>query len=233
MRKIDNLIREYGYLWVVPAYAVFYMTWFIYLEKRNNPAYHIIHTFVDDYIPFNEFFVIPYFLWFLFVPAAVLLSVMAGRKEFNKTFTFLSLGMTLFLIISTVYPNGALLRPSVFPRNNIFTAMVRSLYNTDTATNIFPSIHVYNSLGAMFAVLKCKKYENNKVLRISSIVICISIILSTVFLKQHSFFDVLTGLFMGAVMYAAVYKCDMSILPEEYSFEKSGRNNFNAARRLN
>ena len=227
MKKAEDLFREYGYLWVIPAYALLYMTWFIYLEKRSTPSYHIIHMILDDSIPFCEFFIIPYFLWFLFVPFSVLLMIAAGRREFNREFTFLSIGMTLFLIVSTVYPNGALLRPTVFPRNNIFTDMVISLYGTDTATNLFPSIHVYNSLGAMFGVLNCKKYRHNRFLRMSSVVMCLLIILSTVFLKQHSVFDVLTGLFMGAVMYVAVYKCDMSILPEEYGFEKS----FSTARR--
>ena len=227
MKKAENLFRAYGYLWVIPAYALLYMTWFIYLEKRSTPSYHIIHMILDDSIPFCEYFIIPYFLWFLFVPFSVLLMIAAGRKDFNRVFTFLSTGMTLFLIVSTVYPNGALLRPTVFPRNNIFTDMVLSLYGTDTATNLFPSIHVYNSLGAMFAVLECKKYRHNRFLRISSVVMCLLIVLSTVFLKQHSVFDVLTGLFMGVVMYVAVYRCDMSILPEEYSFEKS----FSTARR--
>jgi len=227
MKKAENLFRAYGYLWVIPAYALLYMTWFIYLEKRSTPSYHIIHMILDDSIPFCEYFIIPYFLWFLFVPFSVLLMIAAGRKDFNRVFTFLSTGMTLFLIVSTVYPNGALLRPTVFPRNNIFTDMVMSLYGTDTATNLFPSIHVYNSLGAMFAVLECKKYRHNRFLRISSVIMCLLIVLSTVFLKQHSVFDVLTGLFMGVVMYVAVYRCDMSILPEEYSFEKS----FSTARR--
>ena len=220
MKKLETFKKEYGYLWVVPAYFILYMIWFICLERRDNPAFHLIHTFADDYIPFNELFIIPYFLWFLFVPAAVVLSILSGRKDFCRTFTFLSVGMTFFLIVSTVYPNGALLRPSVFPRNNVFTGMVMSLYSTDTATNLFPSIHVYNSLGAMFAILKSQKYEDKKLLRISSVTICVLIILSTVFLKQHSVFDVITGLLMAAVMYVAVYRCDMSVLPRSYSFSE-------------
>ncbi len=37
-------------------------------------------------------------------------------------------------------------------------------------------------------------------------ILAVSIILSTVFLKQHSMFDVATGLLMGSVMYVLVYK---------------------------
>ena len=72
---------------------------------------------------------------------------MKNRREFYQYCIFLFTGMTLFLIISTVYPNGHLLRPTDFPRNNIFTLAVQVLYQADTATNIFPSLHVFNSIG--------------------------------------------------------------------------------------
>lgn len=54
--------------------------------------------------------------------------------------------MTIFLIVSYAYPNAQHLRPVEFPRDNIFTDVVRWLYKTDTPTNILPSIHVFNSL---------------------------------------------------------------------------------------
>ena len=215
MKKFEDIRRKYGYLWVVPAYFILYMLWFVYLEGRHTPSYHIVHTALDDMIPFIEFFVIPYFLWFVFVPFSVFLMIRAGRDEFNKVFTFLSIGMTVFLLISTFYPNGALLRPSVFPRKNFCTYLVMGLYSTDTATNLFPSIHVYNSLGAAFAIMNCDKYREAKKLRIGSVILCILIILSTVFLKQHSVFDVATGIALAALMYILVYKLDFSILPSD------------------
>ena len=46
-------------------------------------------------------------------------------------------------------------------------------------------------------------------LRGASLILCISIILSTVFLKQHSMFDVLTGLLMASAMYVLVYRQDL------------------------
>ena len=42
-----------------------------------------------------------------------------------------------------------------------------------------------------------------------SLILCVSIILSTVFIKQHSVFDVLTAFIMGAVMYILVYGLDI------------------------
>lgn len=51
-------------------------------------------------------------------------------------------------------------------------------------------------------------------------ILCVSIILSTMFIKQHSMFDVLMAFIMGAVMYAAVYYYDVV---GAYRFQTSKR----------
>ena len=67
---------------------------------------------------------------------------------------------------------------------------------------------MYNSLGAHFAIMNCTELQNKKGIRFGSLVLAISIILSTMFLKQHSVFDVLTAFAMAAIMYAIVYGRD-------------------------
>ena len=120
--------------------------------------------------------------------------------------------MTVFLVISTLWPNGHHLRPLVMPRENILTAMVTHLYRADTPTNLWPSIHVYNSIGAHLAVMHNQKLADNKILRRGSFTLCVSIILSTMFIKQHSVFDVLTAFIMAGIMYLVVYQADVVAL---------------------
>ena len=122
---------------------------------------------------------------------------------------YLFTGMTIFLIISTLFPNGHHLRPQTMPRDNVFIRLISMLYSTDTPTNLWPSIHVYNSLAAHFAIVKNKRLTNKKWIRVSSLFLCVSIILSTMFIKQHSVFDVGTAFIMAAVMYGMVYKYDI------------------------
>ena len=50
-------------------------------------------------------------------------------------------GMTIFLIICTVFPNGLNLRPEVFTRDNFCIELVKRIYQTDTPTNVLPSLH--------------------------------------------------------------------------------------------
>lgn len=186
-------------------YMCIYFPWFNYLEKHVTTRFHVIHTALDDKIPFLEIFVIPYFLWFLYVAGAVLYFLIKNKEEYYRLCTFLFVGMTVFLIISTIYPNGHYLRPAAFERDNIFTALVAELYKMDTPTNLFPSIHVYNSIGVNIALWHCEDLKKNKSVRIGSAVLMVSIILSTMFLKQHSVFDVVTGIGFALYMYTLVY----------------------------
>ncbi len=190
-------------------YAVIYCVWFAYLEKKVVHPDTIIHMKFDDIIPFCEIFVIPYFLWFAYVSAAVAYCFFMNKQEYFKTCVFLFTGMTIFLIISTLWPNGHHLRPYTMPRNNIFTALISHLYRMDTPTNLWPSIHVYNSIGAHLAVVHTPSLARNKKIRIGSFILCVSIILSTVFIKQHSMFDVLTAFMLSGVMYVVVYQADI------------------------
>ena len=200
-------------------YGTIYLIWFTYLEKHVTRPANLIHMSLDDKIPFCEFFVIPYFLWFLYVSVVVVYLFFKDKQEYFRNCVFLFTGMTIFLIISTLWPNGHHLRPAVMPRDNIFTRLIAFLYRTDTPTNLWPSIHVYNSLGTHFAVLHSEKLRKNPAIHIGSLVLCISIILSTMFIKQHSVFDVLTAFIMAAVMYIVVYGMDIVTIWQNHRYE--------------
>lgn len=190
---------------VLQAYFLIYLPWFAYVERTVTTHFHVIHMALDDYIPFCEYFIIPYFLWFAYVAAGIGYFYLKNKDEYFRLCAMLFTGMTLFLIISTLYPNGHYLRPVTFERQNIFTALVAWLYKTDTATNLFPSIHVYNSIAINMAVWHADNFKKKPVVRIASALLMISIILATMFLKQHSVFDVTTGIILAVFMYMLVY----------------------------
>lgn len=189
----------------IAVYAPIYMIWFVCLEKHRFAHYSVIHTQLDDLIPFSEIFVVPYYIWFLYVSSVLVFLLLSfDVEDYYKNFIFLATGMTIFLIISTLFPNMHQLRPAIMPRDNVFTSLVQVIYRTDTASNLWPSIHVYNSLGTMIAVHHSKRFNNKG--KIASDVIGISIILSTVFIKQHSVYDVITAIIMAIVFYLLYYR---------------------------
>lgn len=207
MNRIRQMCHQYKALAVMGLYAVVYLVAFYYLENRKV-AYHIIHFGIDAYIPFCEYFIIPYLMWFGYVAITVCWLCIKDKEEGGKLVAFLIAGMTLFIVISAVFPNGLNLRPKTFSRDNIFIDMVRRLYAADTSTNVVPSIHVYNSIGIMIEVWRTKLLKKHRVIKAAMELLGISIICSTVFIKQHSMLDVMTATILSCLMYAICYRTE-------------------------
>lgn len=189
-------------------YLFIYLPWFLFLEEHVT-EYHIIHCTLDDYIPFNEYFIVPYLLWFFYVVGGFLfLFFKAPRGEFLQFAICLVGGMTISLIICSVYPNGLELRPKVIGDETIFLRLVAGLYGSDTSTNVFPSVHVLNSLVVHFALSGNRFLDKYRFVKIVSGILCVLIILSTVFLKQHSALDVIGAFVLYGIMRLIVYVPD-------------------------
>lgn len=204
---MKNFISKYRHAWVL-LYGFIYLPWFIYLEKTVTSNFHIMHIGLDDLIPFNEYFIVPYLLWFFYVTAAIVFFFFTNVKDYYRLCTMLFTGMTISMLICTVFPNGTDFRPVVNPDKNLCSAVVAWLYSTDTCTNVFPSIHVYNSLCVHIAVTHSERLKRLKPVRMASFILMVSICLATVFLKQHSAFDGLGSIVMVCIMFQFVYADD-------------------------
>jgi len=150
------------HIWIIPVYTVFYLVSFYWLEQRDINQFHLIHTPLDDVIPFLPIFIIPYLLWFGYIAAVVAYFALFNKnvKEYWQLMATLGVGMTVFLIISWLYPNMQQLRPVLDGTNGFWTGLVANLYAVDTNTNIFPSIHVFNSIAVCIAIFECKRNKN-------------------------------------------------------------------------
>ena len=60
------------HLWY-QAYWVVYLIWFFWLDLTITAPKYIIHSPVDDLIPFNEGFIFPYCSWFVLLAAVTAL----------------------------------------------------------------------------------------------------------------------------------------------------------------
>ncbi len=203
-----ELLKKYKHFIPVLIYMIFYMSVFTYVENRPGYHLHLMSSRYDNLVPFCEFFIVPYLLWFVYVAAGVFYFGVTEkeRRNFYLLSTNLCIGMTLFLIVSLVWPNGHTLRPTTFPRENLFTDLVRALYMTDTSTNVLPSIHVFNSVAIHIAVAKSSLKEEHPWIVRASLVLCISIIAATMFLKQHTIIDVAVALALNYATYHLVYQ---------------------------
>ena len=78
-------------------------------------------------------------------------------------------------------------------------------------SGVLPSIHVYNSVAIHVAFAESHYFKGRNGWRIASFLLCTLICLSTMFLKQHSFLDVITAIMLYLVYYVLIYK----IIPEK------------------
>ncbi len=210
-----TLFKKYWHILYL-IYFLLYMPYFnflnIYTPTRENITY--MYCKLDDLIPFCELFVIPYFLWFAYIAVGYCFFFIVSRKEFTRLCIFLYAGMTICLIIYTIFPNGQNLRINYeeLGRDNILIDAIRALQGYDSSYDVFPSIHCLNSIAMHIAIHKSKhitKYR--KTIVISSFILSLSIVLSTVFTKQHSVLDVfgaiILSVFLYLIAYLPKYKC--------------------------
>ena len=190
-------------IWFMAFYLVFYLSVFHWLEANITVPEVWVHCRLDDLIPFCKYAVIPYFAWFVWIPFTLFyLLWKAPRADFWRLCLPLFAGMTIALAVYVVVPNGLDLRPYRVYGSDFFARTVRQLYATDTATNVCPSIHVFNSVTLMLAYYRSAVFDapRRRWMRPAAMVLCVSISLSTILLKQHSVIDVVFGLLLALAL---------------------------------
>lgn len=197
--RLKNICSaKYRHIFLLLFWPV-YLSVFILTEKFVTPIYDV-YCPLDDLIPFCEFFVIPYVLWYTLLAFVSIYTLFFDVSSFKKFYIFLTVTCVITFSLYIIFPNMQNLRPDSFARDNIFVDVMKNLYALDTNTNVCPSIHVIFSLGMMFALWNSKHFSS-ALWRIITVLITVSICLATVFLKQHSVIDIFTGVALSAVVF--------------------------------
>lgn len=163
-----------------------------------------MHTAFDEMIPFNEYFIVPYLFWFVFLTGMVAYTALFNVAAFQRMMYFIMITYTVTIIIYIIYPTYQDLRPVTFERTNIFTQTVRNFYRHDTKTNVCPSLHVLGSVAAMLAGWDTERFSKTG-WKIVFFIITVLISISTLTLKQHSIVDVILAIFLSIIAYIIVY----------------------------
>ncbi len=167
----------------VGYFILFFLTENIIPVERCTPVY----CFIDDLIPFCEYFLIPYFGWYLLIVVSLIYFALYNVDNFKRLQIFIIVTQVTAMIIYITFPNRQDLRPEVFPRDNFFTDCVKLLYSLDTNTGVCPSLHCAYSIGIASVWLKEK--DSSVLTRIFVTLFCMLVCLSTMFVKQHSALD--------------------------------------------
>ncbi len=206
MKTFISLLKRYRHGWIIVVYGLIHSLWFSWLQSKGPTNHTMIRMSIDDHIPFLEVFAIPYYLWFAFVAAAWTFFLIKDAKEYYRLTAYMIAGMVVCLTIYTVWPNGQALRPTEFIRENLLTDMMRFMYRVDDSLNVFPSIHVFNSIAIYVAIVKSVHLKDKKWIRWGALALTVLICLSTVFVKQHSAADGLAAIVLAACLYPFFYR---------------------------
>lgn len=218
MKRFIKLIKKHNHFLYLLIFIPLIL-WFFIGAKSITPVYYM-YCSIDDSIPFRKIFVIPYMFWFAYMIVAFLYLGLKSKRDFLKLLIFIFLGMSISFSVFIIYPTGQGLRP-LLESQGAFSNLVSFIYYVDPPINVCPSIHVLNSIGVHLAI---SNYDGAKgKIKIFSFIIMILICISTVFIKQHSFIDVIWGSILAVVLYICVY-----VVPNLFTVDAKGnsKNNF-------
>ncbi len=190
-------------LWVVKlfaaiAFAAISGAGYLIINRMNvGSEAATLGTFVDGLFPFNRHWVWFYYLYFV----AIMLPffVVKDRHGLWKAISAYSIVCVVTLGFYALWPT-IIHRPTVIG-TDLSAKLLKAIYDGDKPYNCFPSQHVAYSWTAAFIALN----ENTRT-GVAALVIAILISLSTLFIKQHWFVDVPSGIAVAALGYFLSYK---------------------------
>lgn len=191
--------KQVLYFVLLAAFAGFYFL----SEHLFSLQYHSVWVPLDDKIPFTPAFVIPYILWYPYIPAGLLAVYLTDRKAMTRQAWILFSGMTVCLLCFVLFPTRIDFRGDASGRD-IFSMLCRIIYGSEDSVNVFPSMHCYEATAIHLSTFVSGPLKNKVGLRIGSAVLTVLICMSTVFVKQHSVVDIVAGCSLAFLSFAAV-----------------------------
>lgn len=189
----------------VGYFTLYFLTENLIPYERCYP----VHCWLDDVVPFCEYFVIAYVGWYALIVVSLVYFALYNPDNFVKLQKYIIITQIVAMVIYIAFPTCQELRPAEFENNNIFTGILGAIYAFDTNTGVCPSLHVAYSLGIASTWLREK--SASKGCKSFIVVFCFFVCISVAFVKQHSVVDI----------FAAIPVC---MLAEWITFWRKGKN---------
>lgn len=195
MNRKLSAYRPLLWMLAIPLLNIFYG-----LLNHGNTVVHHLMTDLDQEIPFVPAFIIPYVAWYPFIITILVLFFIKQKHLYYRTLLSLCVGLVICYMIYAVYQT-TVPRP-VLGERGFLTELVQFVYHTDSPFNCFPSIHVFTSYLMMKATFDLRL--QSPYLRVIVSILSWSIIISTLFVKQHVFMDVIAGILVAEMIYTLI-----------------------------
>ena len=201
LRRINE--PQFSHLKLLLGWLVYFALYFLTENLIPLEKCHVIHCALDDVIPFNELFIIPYTFWYVLIVFSLGYFALYNTDGFRKLSIFIMITQAVAMTVYILYPSIQQLRPDPFPRENVFTWVIGQIYAFDTPSGVCPSLHVAYSLG--IASVWCKEKDVHIAWKLLIVALVALISISTAFVKQHSVVDIFAALPVGLLAEAILY----------------------------
>lgn len=169
-----------------------------YANKLFQGEAHIVGSFIDDAIPFNAWFILPYYAWYLLIFIVPYYAYLKDKSKFIKYAICYIVITVISNIVFLAYPS-MVIRPE-FETTGILTFLTNFIYWIDNpAINCLPSLHC--AISMLFVLVICTMKKANIKFKIFVFIMSVLIMFSTLFTKQHVFIDLVTGDVLALVVY--------------------------------
>ena len=187
--RLGNITSpKYRHLLLLSGWIAYFVLFFLTENLIPAEKCYPVWCILDDYIPFNEWFVISYVGWYLLIVWSLLYFLFYNVENFKGLQTYIMVTQAIAMVCYIVFPTRQDLRPEVFERDNILTGIMGFMYTIDTNTGVCPSLHVAYSLGIASTFLK--EEQASKWTKAVVVVFVTLVCLSVTFTKQHSVVDI-------------------------------------------
>ena len=204
LSKIND--PQYSHLKLLLGWVGYFLLYFLTENLIPVEKCTPVHMWLDDVIPFCEWFLIPYVFWYVLIVFSLGYFLLYNVDSFKRLQTFIIVTQVAAMVCYILWPSRQDLRPAEFARDNFLTRCVGLLYTLDTNTGVCPSLHVAYSIGIASVWVRQKGAH---ILWKSFVVVAVILIcLSTMFIKQHSAVDFFAALPVCLLAELVVYGKD-------------------------
>jgi len=191
------LIPEYGLLSLITCLVINSLVYWGCQLLMKDKFHYDFTSGLDNKIPFIKEWVVIYLVCYIFWAANYILVVREGREQWFR-FAFADYLSRIICGIFFILLPTTNIRPDV-PGDDIFSRLMRLVYDLDSPTNLFPSIHCLVSWFCFIGIRKSKKIPFWY--KAFSCIFAILVFLSTQFTKQHYLIDIIGGVLIAELCY--------------------------------
>lgn len=172
-----------------------------YIIKYFQGTPNLIGTNFDKNFPFVKYFIYIYNSWYPFLFISLYKLYNNDKKTYKRFYIATLISIIIGNIIFIIYPTT--IERANFIVNDLSSYILDLTYKLDTPVNCLPSMHCMLCFIISYSTLSSNLKAKDKTF---IIIYSILIILSTLFVKQHVIYDIISSYIISIICYYLLSK---------------------------